>query len=160
MLERGIDVALERNVLAAAHALVGGDDRAGVAIGDASGDAFRREAAEDDRMDRADPCAGEHRRRGLGDHRHVDHDPVAAPDAALLQQVREAAGLFVQLAIGVAVTVTRLVGLEDDRGAVAMLLEMPVEAIDGQVELAVRKPVDVEIVLVEATSRPTLVGGT
>ena len=81
--ERGVDVALERNGLAAAHALVGGDHRAGVAIGDAAGEAFGREAAEHDRVDRADPRAGEHRRRRLGDHRHVDHHPVAALDAAL-----------------------------------------------------------------------------
>ena len=45
--------------------------------------------------------------------------------------------------------VARLVGLEDQRGSVAMLGKMPVEAIDRQVELAVRVPADVEIVLVE-----------
>ncbi len=139
----------ERDALAAAHALVGGDHRAGVAIGDAAGEAFGREAAEHHRMDRADPRAGEHRRRRFGDHRHVDHHPVAALDAALLQQVGEAAGLFVQLAIGERAAVAGLVGLEDQRGAVAMLGEVPVEAIDRQVELAVGVPADVEIVLVE-----------
>ena len=42
-----------------------------------------------------------------------------------------------------------LVRLEDQRGAVAVLGKVPVEAIDRQVELAVRVPSDVEIVLVE-----------
>ena len=149
LFERGVDVALERDRLAAAHAFVGGDDRAGVAIGDAAGEAFGREAAEHHRMDRADARAGEHRRRRFGDHRHVDHHPVAALDAALLEQVREAAGLFVQLAVGDLAALAGLVGFEDQRGAVAMLGEVAVEAIDREVELAVRIPADVEIVLVE-----------
>src|SRR5205823_8494378 len=38
-LERGVDVALQGDLLAAAHALVGGDDAAGVAVEDAAGDA-------------------------------------------------------------------------------------------------------------------------
>ena len=42
----------------------------------------------------------------------------------------------------------RLIGLEDQRGPVAMFGEMAVEAIDREVELAVRVPADVEIVLV------------
>ena len=100
-------------------------------------------------MDRADPRAGEHRRRGLRDHRHVDHHPVAALDAVLLQQVGEAAGFLVQLAVADLAALARLVGFEDQRGPVAMLGEMPVEAIDRQVELAVGVPADVEIGFVE-----------
>ena len=149
VLERLVDVALQRNVLAAADAFVRGDDRAGVAVGDAAGEALRREAAEDDGVDRTDARAGEHCGRRFRDHRHVDHDPAAAMDAALLQQVREAAGFLVQLAIGVAMAVPRLVGLEDDGRPVAMLLEVSVEAIDGQVQLTVGVPADVEIVFVE-----------
>src|SRR3546814_8933324 len=49
-----------------------------------------REAAEDDAVHRADPRAGEHRRRALGNHRHIDGDAVALLDAELLQRVREA----------------------------------------------------------------------
>ena len=147
---------LQRDLLAAAHPFVGGDHRAGIAIGNPAGDAFGRKAAEDHRMDGADPRAGEHRRRRFGDHRHVDHHPVAAPDAALLEQVREAAGLFVELAVGPAVAVAGLVRLEDERGAVAVLGEMAVEAIDRQVELAVRIPGDVEVVFVERpVARPS-----
>ena len=48
-----------------------------------------------------------------------------------------------------AVAVAGLVGLEDQCGAIAMLGEVAVEAIDGQVELAVRVPADVEIIFVE-----------
>ena len=45
--------------------------------------------------------------------------------------------------------VTGLVRFEDQRGAIAVLGEVAVEAIDGKVELAVRVPVDVEIIFVE-----------
>jgi hypothetical protein len=50
-----------------------------------------REAAEHDRMDRADARAGEHRVRRFRDHRHVDGDAIALFDAARLQDVGEAA---------------------------------------------------------------------
>ncbi len=43
----------------------------------------------------------------------------------------------------------RLVGLENQRGSVAVLGEVPVEAVDRQVEFAVGVPANVEIVLVE-----------
>src|SRR5205085_1139542 len=53
--------------------------------------------------------AGEHRRDRLGDHRHVDRDPVAGPDAELGQRVRGLADQLVQVAVrdraGVALTV-------------------------------------------------------
>ena len=42
-----------------------------------------------------------------------------------------------------------LIGLEDQRDAVAVLGKVPVEAIDRQVELAVGIPADMEVILVE-----------
>src|SRR2546430_7200510 len=48
---------------------------------DAEGEFARGEPAEDDRVDRADPRTGQHRDHGLGNHRHIDDHPVAAPDA-------------------------------------------------------------------------------
>ena len=149
LLERGIDIALERNRLAAANAFIRGDHARSVAIDDPAMKAFRREAAEHDRVDRADPRAGEHRRRRFRDHRHIDHDAVAAIDPALLQKVGEAASLFIELAVGPIVALPRLVGFEDDGDAVTMPREMPVEAIDRQVELPIGIPLDVEIAVVE-----------
>ena len=100
LLQRLVGVGLERNLLAAAQAFVGGDDEIRLAIVDAAGEAVGREAAEDDRMNRADARAGEHRVGGLRDHRHVDGDAVALLDAVRLQHVGEAADFVVQLAIG------------------------------------------------------------
>ena len=100
-------------------------------------------------MHRADPRAGEHRRRRLGDHRHVDHDAVASRDALALEQVREPPDEVVQLAIGQRAAVAGLVALEDDRDLVAALAKVAVEAVGGEVERAVGEPFDVEVGLVE-----------
>src|SRR5690606_20495219 len=51
-LERGVDVGLQRYLLAAAQALVGGDDELGAAVADAVGDGIGGEAAEDHGVDR------------------------------------------------------------------------------------------------------------
>src|SRR4029079_9679715 len=97
------------------------------------------------RVDGADAGRGEHRGRGLGNHRHVDHDSVAARDPALLQQIREATRFFIELAIGDRATFARLIRFEDQRAAIAVLRKVAVEAVDRQVELAVRIPADVKI---------------
>ena len=75
---RLVDQVLVGHRLAAAHAGVGGDHHLRLRVVDARGEARRGEAAEHDRMDRADARAGEHRERRLGDHRHVDQHAIAA----------------------------------------------------------------------------------
>ena len=47
---------------------------------DPRGQLVRGEAAEDHRVDGAEPRAGQHRDDGLRHHRHVDDDPVALAD--------------------------------------------------------------------------------
>ena len=89
-VDRLVGILLQRDGLAAAQALVGGDDEGRLAVDDAAGERIRREAAEDDRMDRADARAGEHRIGRFRDHRHVDGDAVALLDAVLLQHIGEA----------------------------------------------------------------------
>src|SRR5687767_15990146 len=81
-----------------------------------------REAAEDDRMDRADPGAGEHRHRRFRDHRHVEGDPVALAGAERLQAVRHPDDLAVELAVGEAPAGAGLVALEQDRDLVGARL--------------------------------------
>ena len=98
------------------------------------------EAAEDDRVRRADPGAGEHRDRQLRDHRHVDRDPVALLDAELLQRVGGLADLAQQVGVGER---PRVAGLADpvvgDLVAAAGL-DVPVEAVVGDVQLAADEP--------------------
>ena len=82
-----VDRGLERRRGTAAVAAVGGDDHVRLAVDHARGEGLGGEAAEDDRVDRADAGAGQHRDGGLGDHRQVDRDGVALADAQVGERV-------------------------------------------------------------------------
>jgi hypothetical protein len=88
----------------------------------------------------ADPGAGEHRDHGLGDHRHVDRDPVAGLDAELEQRVGRLAHLVLELGVGDLAGVAGLT-FEVVRDLVAeAVLDVPVDAVVGRVQLAVGVP--------------------
>ena len=106
------------------------------------GERVRRKTAEDDGMDRAEPSAGEHRIGRLGDHRQVDRDPVALADAAVAHDVRHAADLVVELAIGDLFRFRRIVAFPDDGDLVAAGRKVPVDAVVGDVGGAVLEPAD------------------
>ena len=107
-LQRLVDVDLESAGLAAPVAAVGGDDQLRLGVVDAVGERLGGEPAEDDGVRRADAGAGEHRDRQLGNHRHVDGDPVAAPDAELLQRVGGPVHLEIEIVVGDDLAVARL----------------------------------------------------
>ena len=69
-------------------------------------------------------------------------DAVALLDAVLLQHVGEAADVPVELVVGNLAVVIGIVALPDDRRLVAALLQVPVDAIVGNVELPVLEPFD------------------
>ena len=146
LVHRLVGVLLERDLLRAADAFVAGDQHLRFTTLDALGERVRREATEHDRVDRADPRAGEHRVGGFGDHRQVDRDRVAFLDALVLEDVGEAADVLVKLLVGDIFGITRLVALEDDRGLVAALLEMAVDAVHRDVGDAVLVPFDRDLV--------------
>src|SRR5690606_23855524 len=98
--QRIVDVGLQRDLLAAAHAFIGSDHHLGFAIDDAPGQRLGGEATEYHRVDRADARTGQHGHHGLGDHRHVDGHPVTPVHVLAAQGVGELAHLLVQLAVG------------------------------------------------------------
>jgi hypothetical protein len=147
-LERLVGVDLEGYRAAATTALVGGDHHLAVGVEDAVLQCVGGEATEHDRVDRADACAGEHRHGDLGDHRHVDRDPVALLDAACLERIGELADFGVQFAVGDLFVDVGVVTLPDDRDLVAARLEVAVQAVDADVELAPLEPADVRLVVV------------
>ena len=101
---------------------------------------LRREAAEHDRMRRADARARLHRDDAFDRHRHIDHHAVALLHAALLQRVREAADALQQVLIR-DVGDGAVVGFEDDRVALAVAgFDVTVDAVVRRVELAVFEP--------------------
>ena len=143
--ERLVGVLLERHRPAAAQAFVGGDDELRIGVLDAAAEAVGREAAEHDRMHRADARAGEHRVGRLGDHRQVDGDAVALLDAVRLQHVGELADALVQLPVGDLLVAGRVIALPDDRDLVAALGEVAVDAVGADVERAVLVPFDRDV---------------
>ncbi|EPJ40338.1 hypothetical protein STAFG_2587 [Streptomyces afghaniensis 772] len=100
-LDRLVEQGLVRDDTLALDAAGGGDDHLGGRVIDAQREFARGEPAEDDRVHRADTCAGQHRDNGLGDHRHVDHHTVAVPDTEPRECSRESRNLVPQLHIGV-----------------------------------------------------------
>ncbi len=76
-LQRFIDVVLQRNDRAAAVGAIGGNDGGRPAVSDPVANAIGAEAAEDDRMNGADPRAGEHGDRGFWNRRQVDDHAIA-----------------------------------------------------------------------------------
>jgi hypothetical protein len=76
----------------------------------------------------------------LDRHRHVDDDAVALLHAERLESVGEPAHALVKIAIG-DVRDLAIVGLENDGDLVRVaVLEIPVEAVVRDVQLAVREP--------------------
>ncbi len=99
------------------------------------------EPAEHDRVDQAEPGAGQHGDRQLRDHPHVDGDPIALAQTEALEPVGEPAHLGGEVGVGDGASVAGLthpvVG-----NLVAMLGEMPIEAVVRQVELPVLEPLE------------------
>ena len=114
VLERGVRELLDRNGLATAAALVGGDDGAGLAVVDAVTKGLGGEAGENDGVDGAEAGAGEEGGDCLPGHGHVDGDSVTLLDAPLLENVRDAAGLAKELAIADLAALAGLISLVDD----------------------------------------------
>ncbi|MPL84631.1 hypothetical protein SDC9_30596 [bioreactor metagenome] len=141
--QRRIGIGLERRLAAAARGSVGGDDQLCTAVVDAVRQRVGREAGEDDRMDRTDAGAGEHRIGRLRDHRQVDHHAVAAHDALRQQHVRHPVHLLGQLLVGdVLGRFVRIIGFEDDRGLQRAVLQVAVDAVHRGVQHAVLEPLD------------------
>ena len=135
--------ALERNDLSPAIAAVGGDDHSGLRVVDAVAYRLRREPAEDDRVDRADPGAREHRDDRLGQHRQIDRHPIALLHAESLERVGAATHLAREVPVGEHPAIARL-SLPDERGLVAVGPgEMTIEAVGRRVERAADEPLGV-----------------
>ena len=110
------------------------------AVVDAARQRLGREPAEDDRVGRPDPGAGEHRDRQLGDHRHVDRDPVARLDAELLERVGGLRHLALEVAEGQRPGVARLADPVVGDLVAEPALDVPVDAVVGDVELPAGEP--------------------
>ena len=119
---------------------ISGDHDLRLGIVDAVAKRLGREAAEHDRVRRADAGAGKQRDCGLGDHGQVDRDTVTTADTQAPERRSEALHFVEQLGVGDRASVTRL-ALEVERHAVAEPRgDVTVEAVDAHVQLAVFEP--------------------
>ena len=141
LLARLVDGGLERRGSAASVAAVGGDDDLGVAVREPAGQRVGGEPAEHHGVRGAEPRTGEHRDHGLGDHRHVDRDPVTGLHAELDQGVGGLAHLVLELGVGdVAGVVLGLTHPVEGDLVAGAVLDVPVDAVPGGVDLAADEP--------------------
>ncbi|CCK16116.1 hypothetical protein BN136_2126 [Cronobacter universalis NCTC 9529] len=145
IFQRVIDVFLKRNGTAGAHAFIGRDNETRAGVDNAPGDGFRRKAAENNRVHRADTGAGEHRHGGFRHHRHIDGDHIAFLNAEIGQRVCEAADIAVEFAIADVFALGGVVAFPDDGGLIAALVEMPVKTVRREVQRAVFIPFNRDI---------------
>ena len=104
---------------------------------------LRREAAEDHRVHRAEPRAGEHARRPLREPRHVDDDAVALADAMRAQRAGQLCDLIAQLEVRVAAHGARDGAVVDERALfAAAALDVAVDGVVARVEHAAGEPAD------------------
>ena len=149
LFDRRVDVSLERDFPASAKALVRGDDDLGFRVRDAARQRIGREAAEHDRMDRADARASEHCVSRLGNHGQVDRDAITLLDAVGFQDIGEMSDPIRELRIGNMLGFRGIVTFPNDRGLVRALGQVPIDAIVRNVGDAVLEPFDRDILSVE-----------
>ena len=93
-----------------------------------------------DRVRRPEPRAGEHRDGELRDHRHVDRDAVAGPDAELLERVGRLRDLAQQVRVGQRPGVARLADPVVGDLVAEAVRDVPVEAVVADVQLPAGEP--------------------
>ena len=71
---------------------------------------------------------------------HVDTDTVALADSLCSQRIRESTYLNLELLIGKRLAVIGVVPLPDNRGVMRAFWQMPVNAVDRDVQFCVDKP--------------------
>jgi len=109
-------------------------------------------------VNRADPGTGEHRDRGVRDHRQIQRDPIAPDHALALEDVGKAADAVVELLIGDVLVTLRVVTFPEQGDLIATLIEMAVDAVVADVQGAVVIPADVQIVQREGNIPDLAVG--
>src|SRR5471030_859505 len=119
---------------------VGGNDQHGRGVINARRQAWRGEPAEYDRMDCAEPRAGQHREQGFGDHRQIDQDTLALANAERAHDGGHAIHFGVQLGIGVAPLDARFRRYIHQRVLLSTRGKMPVDSVVAKIGLAADKP--------------------
>ena len=139
--DRRIEQRLVGNDAADLDAAGGGQHDARLRVVDARRELVCGKPAEDDRMDRADARASQHRERRLGHHRHVDQHAVAFGDAEAAKHAGQTRDLALQFAIGEMPDLTGDRAVPDQRDPLAPTCrDVAVDGIPAGIEPAAGKP--------------------
>ena len=142
---RSIGAGLGGNGLAAAIVAIGGYEHCRITILDSVTQSLGAESAEHDAVDRADPGAGKHRDRQLGDHRQVYADTIALLYAMLLEYVGEFADIGIELLICKDPGLARLAFKYDSGLVLAPGIQVAVDAVVGHIDLAAGEPFELRL---------------
>ena len=140
LAHRSVDLGLDRGRLALTPRPVGNEDRLGLRDLHPFAHRFRRKAAEDNVVRRANPRAGQHCDDDLRDHWQVNADDVAGADAAGLQRVSGPLNVSKQLRVGDVALLSLFAKPVEGNAVPEAGINVAVEAVVGGVELAILKP--------------------
>ena len=101
-------------------------------------------------MNSTDAGTGEHRHDCLGDHRHVDGDPITLLDASIFEGVGKAVYIGMQFTVGDLFVLGGVVTLPEDGGLVATTFKMAVQTVVGDIQFATLEPFDMQIIFAKA----------
>src|SRR5262245_24441983 len=140
-LDRAIEQRLVGDHAVDLDAARGREDQLGLGVVDTLGQLTRREAAEDHRMDRAEPRAREHRHDGLGHHRHIDDHAVALLDSLASQHAGAERHRVPELAVGIRAYRAGDRAVVHERALLAApAVHVQVERVVARVQLAAGEP--------------------
>ncbi len=108
-------------------------------------------------MDGADPGGGQHGDDELGDHGHVDGDPVALLDVFGPEDVGKLAHFLVELGVRDLARVLGIVALPMEGNLIGPGLQVAVQGVVADVELGIFHPFDLDgsVVDVEVVAETT-----
>lgn len=135
-----IDNLLGADNLAAALALISGQDYLAAGIENAIAQGIGRKAGEDDRVNGTDTGTGEEGDNSFGNHRQVQGDGVTLLDAHVLQHPGDLGHVAHELSIGDCASFIGLVGLVNNGGLVGSLYGVAVDAVVRGVQTALLEP--------------------
>ena len=119
----------------------GRDDELRLGVVDPHCELMRGKAAEDNRVNRAEPCDREHGDHGLRNHRHVEDHSITLRKAERGQRHRALRDFFPKLAERVGLDRLRDRAVVDQRRLFrAAVLDVPIEGVVAGVDLAADEP--------------------
>ncbi len=141
-VHRLVRIVFQRDVFATANPLIGGDQHLAIRIQNPVFQCIRGEATKHHRVDGAQTGTGEHGVGGLGNHRHINAHSIAFLDAALTQQIAQPADFGVQFPVSDHLVFRGVIPLPDDGDLIRPLLQMAIDAVYADIELAALEPGD------------------